>query len=275
MMTSNNDLLDIGKSLEKLTGTEKAFYDDQKTTRIARLSEQVDEEYETERENARKQIEEEVISQNNLENFINPVEFKEVVTPTPTERSLSRRLKYSNSPKPGATTSPLSIPSQGISPLPSPQPSVRKNIKNANERFKDAIATVSYRTALSVPKSRVAVQAVCEKLYSHRYYLSLEEKRKFAPLETIQEQNEEPINKKPRTSKDYEQYSDVLPSAKVVTTYKHEKAVQQEIDAAEALSSIEQGTKCTLHFDTTGRSRVEGEWPALIFNFLSDDEEKC
>ena len=34
-------------------------------------------------------------------------------------------------------------------------------------------------------------------------------------------------------------------------------------------------TRCTLHFDTTGRSRVDGEWPELILNFLSDDKMKC
>ena len=52
------------------------------------------------------------------------------------------------------------------------------------------------------------------------------------------------------------------------------KALHQEIAAANALSSIEIGTHVTLHFYTTGRSRVDGEWPALILNFISDDIEK-
>ena len=32
-------------------------------------------------------------------------------------------------------------------------------------------------------------------------------------------------------------------------------------------------TKVTLHFDTTSRSRVDGEWPSLILNFKSDTPE--
>ena len=32
-------------------------------------------------------------------------------------------------------------------------------------------------------------------------------------------------------------------------------------------------TKVTLHFDTTSRSRIDGEWPSLILNFKSDVEE--
>ena len=34
-------------------------------------------------------------------------------------------------------------------------------------------------------------------------------------------------------------------------------------------------TRVTLHYDTTTRSRVDGEWPSLILNFLSDDSAKC
>ena len=67
----------------------------------------------------------------------------------------------------------------------------------------------------------------------------------------------------------------MLPSAKVVSNYKNEKALHQEIAAVKTLASIQHDTRCTLHFDTTGRSRVDGEWPALILNFLSDDKMKC
>ena len=43
------------------------------------------------------------------------------------------------------------------------QPNLR-NVKNLTEESKDAIATASYRAAISVPKVRVAVKAAVEKL---------------------------------------------------------------------------------------------------------------
>jgi len=93
-------------------------------------------------------------------------------------------------------------------------------------------------------------------------------------LTTIQEEDE-PLNKKPRTIKDYKQYKNVLPSIKSVNTYKHLKAMHQEIEAAEALMNKDENTKVTLHYDTTSRSRIEGEWPCLILNFLNSDSSKC
>ena len=69
-----------------------------------------------------------------------------------------------------------------------------------------------------------------------------------------------------------------MPSKQVVDNYKHEKALKQEIVAAKYLAAMQNGnsdnTRCTLHFDTTGRSRIDGEWPALILNFRSDTKEK-
>ena len=45
-------------------------------------------------------------------------------------------------------------------------PEIRKG-RNTLPKVKDTIATVSYRTRISVPKARVASQTVCEKLYGH------------------------------------------------------------------------------------------------------------
>ena len=45
----------------------------------------------------------------------------------------------------------------------------------------------------------------------------------------------------------------------------------QEIIAAKALHSKKGTTKVKLHFDTTKRSRVDGDWPSLIFNFKDDN----
>ena len=129
--------------------------------------------------------------------------------------------------------------------------------------MKDAIATVSYRCAVSIPKARIAFQTVCDKMYGHRYYLTSEEQEEFEPSVTLIN-NEQRKSKKPRTADDYARYKNVLPSPRMVAEYKHNKALHQEIAAAKALENLEEGTKVTLHYDTTGRSRVDGEWPSLL-----------
>ena len=155
------------------------------------------------------------------------------------------------------------------------QPEIRQN-RNTTEECKDAIATVSYRAGISIPKARVAVKAVCEKLYDHVYHLEP------PPPTTVSDGEGEPLPKKvctdgsdknrgaPRSQEEYKAYKKVLPSAKVVNLYKHKKALYQEILAAKSLIDKAETTKVTLHYDTTSRSRIDGEWPCLILNFMDD-----
>ena len=51
--------------------------------------------------------------------------------------------------------------------------------------------------------------------------------------------------------------------------------MQQEITAAKAFSAKADMTRVTLHYGTTSRCRIDGEWPAINLNFLDDDKEKC
>ena len=37
----------------------------------------------------------------------------------------------------------------------------------------------------------------------------------------------------------------------------------------------EPDSKATLHYDSTTRSRLEGEWPSLLINLLSKEISKC
>lgn len=176
-----------------------------------------------------------------------------------------------------------------INQFPFPRPEIRLN-RNCYSNIKEAIAAVSYRTAVSVQKARVAVQTVCNKLYKHNYQLSTEEQQQFESnlLPTIIEESEledeensascsnKPVAIKPRTKEQWHtKYQYVLPSPSVVSDYKHDMALHQEIIAATTLANLDDGTRVTLHFDTTGRSRVMGEWPALILNFMNDDKSKC
>jgi len=37
----------------------------------------------------------------------------------------------------------------------------------------------------------------------------------------------------------------------------------------------DESTKSTLHFDSTRRSRIDGEWPSLVLNFKNDKPADC
>ena len=50
-------------------------------------------------------------------------------------------------------------------------------------------------------------------------------------------------------------------------TEKHVLAIQHEKETATALYQIQPGTKLTLHFDTTSRSKIDGDWPLLVYFF--------
>lgn len=50
---------------------------------------------------------------------------------------------------------------------------------------KSAIAARSYRFPSSVRKARVDFQAVCDKAYGQKYYLTAQEQEKFEPEDVV------------------------------------------------------------------------------------------
>ena len=66
-----------------------------------------------------------------------------------------------------------------------------------------------------------------------------------------------------------------MPDKRTVSDFKCKKSLHQEIQAAQALGNKKEGTQVTLHNDTMSRSKVDGEWPSLTLNFLSDDKQDC
>ena len=76
---------------------------------------------------------------------------------------------------------------------------------------------------------------------------------------------------RPLSRDDYERYKFVLPSERSINRQKLSLATQCEIDAATALLDIQSGLKSTLHFDTTCRCGIDGEWVSLIIS-LSDGQ---
>ena len=96
---------------------------------------------------------------------------------------------------------------------------------------------------------------VCSHLYEHEFYLS-------PHAATGQKETEANYNK----------YEYVLPSARTISDYKQMQASQAERDAAVALYQKGEDVKATLHYDTTSRSCIDGEWPAIILYFSDGTE---
>ena len=125
----------------------------------------------------------------------------------------------------------------------------------------------------------VAVQAVCEELYYHQYYLTKEEVIwKDTHLAQYKEQNSSTPKKqcldelkqpsKPILSKkDYASYKNFLSSARTLNNYKQLVAVQPEADAVNALFTLSSNVQCTLHYCMTFLCKIDGEWCSIIFNF--------
>lgn len=74
------------------------------------------------------------------------------------------------------------------------------------------------------------------------------------------------VMKKPRKAFDYrERYSNILSFAKIVTDTEHLVDIQQERNAALAvLNPSDDELATTIHFDTTSRKRITGEWSWII-----------
>ena len=62
----------------------------------------------------------------------------------------------------------------------------------------------------------------------------------------------------------------MLPNAKTLNEYKLLLSVQEEAEAANALFNIPENVKCTLHYDTTSRCKIDGDWPSIIFSFSNN-----
>ena len=84
--------------------------------------------------------------------------------------------------------------------------------------------------------------------------------------------NEPPPKKKalcrpPSSADEYAEYKFVLPSRRTVTEFKLSQATQEEANAAQALRALPEDVRVTVHYDTTSRNNIAGEWPSLILMF--------
>ena len=265
-------LLDIGMDTSKLAGAERVFYHDQNGERKFRVSTEIDQDYVREQE---RKIELALASKHEdsiNDNFANPDEFHEIVSPSTSASTISASVTPARSERYLKRSLRETASNEAIEQHQVNHNTRRelRSTRNFVQDAKDAIATISYRCAISVENTRTAFQVVCQLWYGHRYYLTPDEQQQFEqPTENLT------TSKKPRSADEYARYKYVIPSARVVGDFKHNKALQKEVFAAKKLGNIEKGSKVTLHYDTTRRSRIDDEWPSLILNILNDDPKLC
>ena len=130
--------------------------------------------------------------------------------------------------------------------------------------------------------SREAVRITCETMYDDQFYTSKEEAIEKDPsLKCLRKETDKATLIKsskrvkvketvPHSLEEWKVYENVLPSSKTINNHKHTLAIQQEKDAATALNNISPGAKVTLHYDSTSRSKIDGDWPALILIFSNN-----
>ena len=148
------------------------------------------------------------------------------------------------------------------------RPKIRTEARNCTNAIKSTCGEVSVKCYISTECSRIAIKAVCKGPYNHTYYLDRNEAINSDPnlaefRDVIPRTKKTKVNDKwmtPVTMQDYELYENVLASAKTINE-------QTDRNAAIALRDLQPGVKVTLHYDSTTRSKIDGDWPALILIF--------
>lgn len=265
-----DSLFDIGKDSHLLTGVEKDFYEDQKFLRIGRLSKEVDEEYSIERqekiEEERRRKEREASEYvmeldddgNNEQNHT----FESMLNTSLNRSGLSRE-----------TSSVNDVGIQCV--VENSRPKIRTGSRNCSLPIKSTCAEVSVKCNISTECSRIAFQTVCQTLCSYQYYLDRDEAIEKDPnlaefrdvVPRIKKSKTDDKWKTPSTKEDYKIYENVLPTAKTINDHKQILASYHEKEAASALRDLPFGVKVTLYYDTTSRSKIDGDWPSLILIF--------
>ena len=59
----------------------------------------------------------------------------------------------------------------------------------------------------------------------------------------------------------------LLPSVRAISDYKQLQASEMKREAENALFNKNENSKAIIHFDTTGHSSTDGEWPSIILRF--------
>ena len=76
----------------------------------------------------------------------------------------------------------------------------------------------------------------------------------------------------PHSSKQWKRFKYVLSSEKTINRYMGLLVAQEEADAGIALLNLPSGVSSTLHYDTTTRSCIDGDWVSIMLK-ISDERE--
>ena len=243
--------------MANLLGPEKSFYIDQQTIRECRLSEEIDEEFENHQqalyevvvENEQQLRKEQDFIMSLDSNYENTSNNSMVLNSSMNESSLDvsvNRSGYARIIKTG-----IEMGVQTDLPV-SDKPKLRINKRVATDDIKSTCARISSTCGISVEMSRKVVQIVCHDLYKHDFYLSLAEQ---ASVEG-----------------NSNNYIYVLPSSRTINDHKQILSSETEREAAIALNAKKPNIKATVHFDTTSRSSIDGDWPSIILSLSSGFE---
>lgn len=244
------DLLKVSSNPDSFETTERSFYLSQRNEqRIGAVTEDIDENYEPPNIHTEEDDETETMDIDGDYDSVNDEEYVcdddiDDYTRVQEKVSKTRSGTVLNTPEPIQITPKLQI---------------RKK-RNCTDKVKGTIAKISYECGISVEKARKVYQIASIEISGHECFLSLEEKQRKKGIERQEK-------KMKITDINYEEYDDILPSAKSIRRYKNLQATQDEVNAAVALSTKTADNNVTLHFDTTSRNYLDGEWPALILNF--------
>ena len=264
-----DNLFDIGKNMESLTGNESVL-NDQNDKRKFRLSEEIDIEYEIEKQQEL-EMEREMMEQQADEYRYMMDDCDEETSNISVPDQINVSLNRSGLTRNCAS----SVDSSTQTEFVVNRPKIRK-VRDCSNAIKSTCAEVSVKCNISTDCSRIAVQTVSNGLYNHKYYLNKEEAIENDPALIEYKEALPKPNKRTKTgetrstpvsSNDYKIYENVLPTTKTINDHKQMLTIQHEKDAATALINISIGTKVTLHYDTTTRSKIDGDWPALILIF--------
>lgn len=259
------DLKREDKNADEFPERERNFYYDQLSlSRRWALSREVDTDYEDERAAHEMEVQEnEEAVQNEIE-FIMEVDDETLSATLPKEsndpscsyavnRSGKVRLSISHSDASTQTEGEYVLKTDDIQ-----KKSLRKGNRNFHDSIKIALASSCAAANISPEQSRKAFQATSEIFFGMKYYLSPDD----VPSDTSEEAS---TSKKPRTKEEYQsKYKDVIPSKKTIGRVKHLMALQEERNAALAILDAMPKDVLTIHYDTTTRRRLNGEWPSLI-----------
>ena len=152
------------------------------------------------------------------------------------------------------------------------QPEIRGKRKLTDD-IKKTCTQVSIECGISLEKARKAVQVVSRELYNHEYFLEPPLQNQVeSQVSTESNACELPLKKSylkwtPEVS---EKYKLVIPSRRTLIEWKHLQATEAEIDAAIALFKKQEDIYVTLHYDTTSRNSIDGEWASIILNFSNN-----